>query len=98
MTTPNLSYTGHCLGLVFPPLYPRGTEILLGEGNPIQHSFAAQQCSRPLHFHGQLSSQSQSSVSAIKYYTAYPTCGPASYSDIQEILSTSQFSSGGKGE
>ena len=25
----------------FPPLYPRGREILLGEGHPIQHYFAA---------------------------------------------------------
>ena len=85
-------------GLVFPPLNPGGTEILLGEGSPFQHSFTAQQCSRPLHFHGQLSSQCQSSVSAIKYYIAHPNCGPASCSDIQEILFTSPFSSGSKGE
>ena len=28
----------------FPGYYPWGTEILLGEGHPIQHSFATQQC------------------------------------------------------
>ena len=38
-------------------------EILLGEGCPIQHSFAAQQCSGPPSIHGQLLSQHQSSAS-----------------------------------
>ena len=34
----------------FPPLYPGGREILLGEGHPIQHSFFTQQCSEPRPF------------------------------------------------
>ena len=31
------------------PFYPRRREMLLGEGHLIQHSFAAQQCSRLPH-------------------------------------------------
>ena len=75
MTTPNLSYTGHCLRLVFPPLYPRGREILLGEGHPIQYSFAAWQYSRLPRIHGWLSSQCQSNASAIDYYTLIQPLG-----------------------
>ena len=44
--TPKPGCIGHFPGLVFPPLYPGGREILPGEGCPIQNSFAAQQCSR----------------------------------------------------
>ena len=35
---------------------------MLGGGCPIQHSFAAQQCSKPTPIHGRLSSQHQSTV------------------------------------
>ena len=35
-----LGYTSHFPGLVLPPLYPWGREILPREGHPIQQSFA----------------------------------------------------------
>ena len=35
-----LGYTSHFPGLVFPPLYPWGREILPREGHPIQQSLA----------------------------------------------------------
>ena len=40
---PNMGYTDHFPGVVFPLLYPRCRKMLLGEGCPIQHSFATQQ-------------------------------------------------------
>ena len=59
----------------FPGYYPWGTEILLGEGHPIQH-FATWQCSRPGkpgsmdESHGRC----QSSASATEYYAAHLVC------------------------
>ena len=95
---PNMGYTGRFPGVVFPLLYPRCRKILLGEGCPIQHSFAAQQCPGPPPIDGQLSSQHQSSASTTEYYHAYSTNGPRSYSDFQEITFTLQFLLGGKGK
>ena len=58
---PNMGYTDHFPGVVFPLLYPRCRKMLLGEGCPIQHSFAAQQFYGLPPIHGQLSFQHQSS-------------------------------------
>ena len=72
----HLYYTGHFPGLGFPPLYPGGREILLGEGRPIQHSFAAWQWSRPWQ-HGSMDEshgRCHSSASATEYYVAHPNC------------------------
>ena len=95
---PNMGYTGRFPGVIFPLLYPRCRKILLGEGCPIQHSFATQQCPGPLPIDGQLSSQHQSSAFTTEYYHAYSTSGPRSYSDFQEITFTLQFLLGGKGK
>ena len=66
----NPKVTGHFPGLVFPPLYPRGRETLLGEGHPIQRFSAARQCSGPPPIHARLASQLQNSASATEYYIA----------------------------
>ena len=73
---------------------------VLGEGFPIQHSFTTQQCSRLPTIQGQLSTQCQTNASAAEYYhyIAHQTYRPGSYIDSQEILFTSHFSSGSKGE
>ena len=93
-----MGYTGHFPGVVFPLLYHRCREILLGEGCPIQHSFATQQCPGPPPIHAQLSSQHRSSASTTEHFPAYSTSGPRSYSDSQEILFTLQVLLGGKGK
>ena len=69
----NLGFTDHIPGLVFPRLYPRGREIVPGEGYPIQQSFATRQYSGPPPIHGQLSPQHQSSAYATKYYVTHRT-------------------------
>ena len=44
------------------------------------------------------SSKCHSAASATEYYIAYPTCGPGSHSDFEDIWFMSHFYSGSKGE
>ena len=96
--TPNPGSHRSFSKIYFSTVYLRGRETSLGGGHPIQHSFASCQCSRPTPVHGQLSSHHQSSSSSTKYYLTHQTYRPGSYSNFQEILFTSHFSSASKGE
>ena len=60
----SLGYTDHFSRLAFPPLYPRGREILLG-GHSTGHSCAALQF-RPPPIYGWLSFQHQNIASTTK--------------------------------
>ena len=66
----NLGFTDHIPGLVFPLLYPRGREILPGEGYPIQQSCYSTILGATPHLWTTFT-QHQSSASAAKYYVTH---------------------------
>ena len=86
---PQSLVTARFPGRVFP-LYPRGRDILCGEGRPIQHSLLTMLQATPAH--GQLSSQCRSSACHSSSLWTRETI-----IDFKEVLLPSDFSSGSKG-